>query len=263
MRIPKESLGSAIKYYLLFILLATVVTAATPIWLLATVGQKEINTIPGKITKSFPKDLEVKVKNGLVSTNAKEPYFIPIPGSENSPEQIKNLVVLDTRTPFSATKFHEYSTAVWVTKDSVFTDDGNQLKAIDLSSVSDLTINKGFVDSGVARVNPWLKYVTPVVSVIILVGIYIFYAFRLISFFVLAFLAWILLKIIKKPLSYGQTYKVVIYAATLGFIVEIVASLTQWFGFPFMFTLVTLLAVVFNFLPTKPTQKVTKAKKVN
>jgi len=253
--IPKESLGSSIKYFLLLILLATVITAIVPIWLFATIGQKEINTIPGKVVNAFPKGLEVKIKGGKVSTNAREPYFITIPNSENSSNQVKNLIVIDTKTPFSATKFDQYSSFVWVTKDSVFTKDRSQFKAFDLSGVSDTTINRGFVASAFAKITPWLKYVTFVISVFILLGLYIFNFLRLIFFFFLAFLAWLLLKLIKKPLSYADSYKVVLYAGTLSLIVEVLAGVAHWYGFPFMFTLITLLVVLFNFLPANLQRK--------
>lgn len=258
--VPGSSFGSALGFFVLLILALTIVQSIYPVWLFSTEGQKEIRKFSDKAVSVYPNELEVKIKDGQVSTNVKEPYVIAIPSEDNAGEN-QNLIVLDTKTPYSAAKFNEYKSLIWVTRDSVFVkgDKNGQTKTFDLSSAKNFTLNKTVVNSFVAKASPWLKLITPVVIIAILVGIFMLYFFRLIYLFLLALLVFILLKIIKRPIPYTDSYKVVLYAVTLGFIVEVITIVAHQQSFPFMLTVITLLVVLFNFLPEQ--KKVAPSKK--
>lgn len=256
----KFSFSSALGYFAILILILTVAQSIYPIWLFSTAGQREIKNLTSRVSSAYPKELEVKIINGKVSTNVKEPYAIAIPSEDNSGQR-ENLVVLDTKTPYSAAKFNEYRSLIWVTRDSVFVkeDKNGQTRAFDLSSANNFTLNKNAVDSFAVKASPWLKLITPVVIIAILAGIFFIYFLRLFYFLFLALLVFILLKLIKKPLSYGKAYMVVLYAVTLGFIVEAITIIVHQQSFPFMLTVITLLVVLFNFY-SQP-NKVTPQKK--
>jgi len=213
-----------------------------------TKGKNEVNKFISDAQELYPQELEVVIKNGKVSTNAKEPYFLAV--------EEQKLIVIDTKTPFSTTKFNQYNALAWVSQDSVFIRDDSkgQLKTIDLSEVDDFTLNKAMVNEFFVKISPWFKFITPVVIVGIVFGIYILYMFKLSYLLFLALLILILLKIIKKPVSYGSAYKVGLYAMTLGLLLSTVMTVVKLPDVPFLFTLVTLSVVLFNFLPAQKKQ---------
>ncbi|MBI3485881.1 DUF1189 family protein [Candidatus Daviesbacteria bacterium] len=61
---------------------------------------------------------------------------------------------------------------------------------------------------------------------------------------------WLLAKAFKHALKYKQAYIISLHAITLSLIVELILMLVRGFsgyiGFPFMFTIITLLVVAIN-----------------
>lgn len=249
--IPQKTFGQAISYFLLLILLLTVLKSASPIYNYLSSGQKQVSNFLNQAINFYPEELKIKIKNGKVSTNVQEPYFIPLTLNLDRKTSSVNLAVIDTKTPFSTAQFNKYQTIAiaWITSDSVVTrDDKGQIRIYDLAQVSDLTINKQLVDTLLTKITPWFKLITPLVVTGILFGFFLLNALRLIYLLILAILVLLLTKIIKKPLSWRNSYKVGLYAMTLGFFVEIALGWFRLSGFPFMFTLITLLVVLVNFL---------------
>jgi len=245
--IPQKKLGSAIGYFFLLILFVTAIQSIFPVWSFLTVGQTEIKKFVNEVKNIYPSALVIKIQKGKVSTNAQEPYFIHLPGNKNkSAADNFNLVVIDTKTPFSVNQFNQYRTFAWITEDSVFTKSDNQIKANDLSKTSNVTIDKVLVSSLINRFSPWVNLITPLAIIGILLGIYLLHVFRLVYLFFLAALIWILTKLLKKPLSYGNSYKTGLYAMTLGLFAEALLGFFKLTGFSFMFTLISLAVVLIN-----------------
>lgn len=252
--IPQKSFGSALGYFLLLALLLTIVRSIFPIWSFLTVGQNEVKIFIDQMVNAYPHELEVRVRNGKVTTNVQEPYSIPLPEDKNrTAEDDSNLVVIDTNTPFSAAQFNQYKTIAWVAKDSIFVrgDSDAEIETIDLSQVSDFTVNKAFVNSIIAKISPWLSLITPLAIVGIPLGSYMIHTARLVYLLFLALLILLLTKIFKKPLSYSRSYQVGLYAMTLALLVELAFEWIGFSGFPFMFTIISLLVVIVNILPMK------------
>lgn len=215
-------------------------------WGFLTVGQTEVKVFVDQMVNAYPAELEIKVQNGKVTSNVQEPYFIPLSENEN------RSIVVDTKTPFSATQFNQYKTTVWIAKDAVFIrgSNGVEIKTYDLSQMPGLTVNKALVNSIVAKISPWLNLITPLAIAGILLGFYLVHTSRLIYLLFLALLILLLTKLLKKPLSYSRSYKVGLYAVTLGFLAELIFEWIGFSGFPFMFTLISLSVVLVNFLST-------------
>jgi len=249
--IPQKSFGSAIGYFLLLSLFLTIIQSIVPVWKFSTEGQMEIKKFVNKVTDIYPPELELKIQKGKVSTNVIEPYFVPLPFAKDKTENISNLIVIDTKTPFSIDQFNQYKTFVWITEDSVITRNEGKIQVNDLSKAPNTTINRAFVVSQINKFSPWLKFITPLVIIGILIGIYIMYSGRLIYLLLLAVTIWILAKLFKKPLTYGGSYKIGLHAITLGFFVDLLFGWIHFSGFPFMFTLISLLVVFVNFLQTQ------------
>lgn len=248
--IPKKSFKQSIRYFLILILLLSAIHLITLINPSLIETPRQLQGFVQNVINCYPKDLEIKITNGQASTNSDEPYFI-----SNCPTLARNqnLVVIDTQTPFSSTKFDEYKVAIWLTKDAVvYRKNKYETSSSSLIRVKDLKLNKAVLNSYRDMLSPWLKLIGPALLLLVFVGIYLGYIFRLIYLFFIALIIWGFGKVFKKPLTYGQAYKVGLYAITLGLIVELPVSLTsrwsQFYEFPFIVTILTLGVVWMNLL---------------
>ncbi len=244
--ILKKSFKSSLGYFLLLILSLTLVNLITLINPLLIEAPKAIEGFAQNISNCYPKDLEVKIQNGQASSNTQEPYFISSCDQDKTP-----LIVIDTKTPFSSTQFNNYKVAAWVTKDAViYKKDNYETRTYSLTKVNDFKLNKAVINSYYKMFSPYLKFVGPILLVLSFAGIFLSYDFRLLHLLLIASLIWLLGKLFKHSLSYGQSYKLGLHAITLGLIVELVANLTRYwthfYGFPFMVSILTLAVVTIN-----------------
>lgn len=254
-QISQKSFGKSLGYFLLLVLILTAIKSLTLIGPLIFELPGQLQTIIKETVNCYPEDLEIKVSSGQVTTNVEEPYFVDSCGGEFATNQ--PLAVIDTQTPYSLAQFDQYGVIAWLTKDSIFVKRNSyETRSYSLNKINDFKLNKDFVDSLSNMISPWLKFVGPTLMFLAFIGIYLSYDFKLIYLLVLAVVIWLPAKIFKKTLPYGQSYKLGLYAITLGLIVELLVSLTNnltgFSGFPFMFTLITLGVVFINYLKPHP-----------
>lgn len=246
--VVKKSFKPAFGYFLLLILLLTVIRGVTLINPILNEAPKALQGFAQDIINCFPKDLEIQIISGQVSINADEPYFISCKGDE--------LVVIDTKTPYTSGKFDEYKVSAWVTKDTVvYKRNDVETRSYSLAKIKDFKLNKETINTYYNMILPYLKFVGPILLLLTFAGIYLSYNFRLIHLLIIALIIWLLSKAFKQNLAYGPSYKIGLYAITLGLIVELVVNLThRWThftGFPFMVTILTLAVVLVNLLLPK------------
>lgn len=244
--IPKKSWGEALKYFFLLSFLLALVQSALPAWNFLSVAKPEIDALGNRARAVYPPELELRVQNGTVTTNVQEPYVIPLPISDELSDQV-SLAVIDTRTPFSAGQFNDYNTIAWIAKDAIFVQGDDQIRTIDLSETADFTIDKTMVDSWITTIVPWLSVITPLALTGIFLMMFALHTMRLVYLLFFALLIWVLMKLIKKPLTYSGSYKMGLYAMTLGFFAELAFSWVNFSGFSFLFTLITLGVIAGNF----------------
>ncbi len=256
--IPQKSFWQAIKYFLLLILFLTAINLILLFQNLAIETPMLIQNLAKDTLNCYPKDLEIKIASGAAATNVKEPYFIEnCAPSLREVVQTNTLAVIDTKTPFSQSKFDEYNAAAWLTKDAlVVRSDNSQSRLSSLKKVDNFTLNKEVINSVYNQFSPYLKFVGPALLILAFLGIFILHLFLLLQLLLTASLIYLLGKIFKNPLNFSSSYKISFFAATLGLIVDLIVNATGkytgFYGFPFMFTAITLGVVVINlFLPTK------------
>lgn len=253
-KINASSLGSALKYFFLLILSLTVVNTLILSYELGVKVPQEIRIALAQSVNSFPRDLEVNIDEGQVTTNAQEPFFVPIPQFEEelARENLNNLLVIDTKTPFSSSQFNQYKTLFWLTRDSLFYANREfDQRSVDLSKVENIKINRAFVEDLSQKLSPWLNWVGPVLILAASIGIFIGFTFKLVYFLILGVLIFFLSSIFKWGLNYSASYKTAIYASTLSLIVDLIlfntGIYTGFYGFPFLFTLTSLCISTINF----------------
>lgn len=260
-----KSLGKAVGYYFLLCLCLTILHTALLVpsllknitWLTTTGVQQVINTFPG--------ELQVSVHNGLVTTNVSQPYVIPL--SSPTTDTMKNLIVIDTKTPYSQMQFDTYHTNVWVTRDTIFTKMSNgEIRAYGLEKIKDLQLSKFSIMNFVSRISPWFTLLVPAGIFLLLLFFYLSYVFTLIPIFFVALIIWLAARFFFTKIPYDQAYTISLYAVTLGLLINcLLALLSFWVRineFPFMLTVISLGVFAINFGNSKAT-KVNPVKKTN
>lgn len=250
-KLKAQGLGTTLKYFFLLIALLTVVNTALLSYELLVRVPESVRNFVAESVKSYPADLEVDINDGQVTTNTQEPFFVPFPEATDEYNGINNLLVIDTKTPYSSSQFDQYKTMAWLTRDTLFFQNREyDQRSIALNEVEDFKVDKGFVENIATQVNPWLNLVGPFLLIVVFIGMFIGFIFNLTYLLFLAVFIYFLSAIFKWGLSYSTAYKTAIYASTLSFIVDLVlfntGFYTGFFGFPFLFTLIALCVTTIN-----------------
>lgn len=252
--ISKRGLSSSIGYFLLVALLLTIVNGLLLANDLLVTAPRELAKGITDAVNAYPANLVVEINNGKVSTNAEEPLFVPFPegGTEIDGKNINNFVVVDTKTAYSSAQFEQYKTLVWVTEDTIFYQDSNEFsqRSIDLSEVNNFKLDRETINYWVEVINPYLKFVGPTLLAVVVLGMFIGFSFNLVYFLFLAILIFFLSSIFKWGLKYGDSYKTAIHSSTLAFFIDLAifnsGFYTGFFGFPLLFTLISLCVATIN-----------------
>ncbi len=251
--LKKKSLGSTIKYFFLLILIVTLLNVLLLSYSLLVQIPQDLKVFINQAVTSYPSDLVVEINNGIVSTNAEEPFFVPFPATDQeASEGYNNLIVIDTKTPYSAAQFTQYKTVGWLTRDSFFyqSNNNNEQRSMALTEIGNFILNKDLVNEWVSKASPWLNAVGPLLMIFMFLVFFIGLTFKLLYFFILAALIFILSAVFKWELTYKTSYITAIYAATLGLFMDTAVIATSTYtgftGFPFLFTLITLCVATVN-----------------
>ena len=251
--LPKTKLESALSYFFILIVVLSfiqTVLLAFPVFTFVVGLQK--TELP-KLVQSFPANLQVKITNGIVTTNAKEPYFISTPPSDNTSMPYKNILVIDTKDPYSSKEFTNFDTMALLTKDSIFykQDQSGVIRSYPLSHAKNLIIDRQHLTQVLNKYSPLLKFTIPVILVIIFLFLTLTYLIRFIYLFFLALIIFVFSKLIKPDLTYNESYLVGLHTLTLGLLAEVLINITypliHFHGIPFMVTIISVVIYLVNF----------------
>lgn len=248
--LPGIKSGDAFKYFLLLIIPLSLIQLIFVIPAFLSLN-KEVPTSISQAMSKYPKGLEVKIADGKATSNVEEPYFIK--SSEKSGHS--NILVIDTKTSYSAQQFADYDTTAWLTKDTLFVITSSQTRVVDLKTLGNLTINESTINGWIQKLSPYFPLIGIVLIIFTALGLFLVYMLKLFYLLFLGVLIWGVAKIFKWNFKYGQSYRIGIFAITLPLLVDLVVTSTskwtQFHGFPFMFTIIALIIVVINFKQTK------------
>lgn len=254
--IPSKPLSFALSYFLKLILVLSLLNVLAIVFPVASGVTALTNKELPRLIASFPANLQVKIVNSQASTNVTEPYFIALPPSD-SQENYKNLLVINTKVPFSNEEFKAYDTLALLTRDAIYYQDqaSGQIRASSLSRVNNVTIDREHLSQVLNKFSPYFKFIIPVLLIVFFVLFLIGSLFRLIYLFVLSFIIYLLARIIDKQISYQNAYKVSLFAITLGLIVDLIVSalspILHFHGFPLMVTIISSIVFLMNFKTQK------------
>lgn len=258
-KVLNTPLSFSMKYFMLLILMVSLVYTAFFEFKLIPEFSKFINTGITKVESLYPSDLILTMENGVLTTNAKEPYFVTmesvIPDIKTQNQEASspaNILVIDTKTPFDEQQYKNYSTIVWLTKTSmVYPDSGNSAGGIRLMPFSEfkekVVLDKKTVDSGIIAVKPMLVNLTNIFALLFFPMICLMLLlYKLSCLLWTALLVFILAKIAKYNFSYSKSYQLSLHASTLPLFIQMVSTLAGVNIFiPFWYTLLTLIILFF------------------
>ena len=252
--LKKERFSFSLKYfYLLAFVLGFCSTVVISYNLIPAV-QSFLKSTAMEILNLYPNDLVITIKDGTVSTNVSEPYVLKMPEElhkSNNEPRFENLLVIDTGTPFTLEEFRAVKTALLLTKDSiVYSENGGKITIQSIQNFPNTVIDKPFIVNLVGKIEPFLKFVPP----IIVAGTFLFFlasfSWRLIYLLLGAFLIWGIAKVKKAEIGYRKSYQIGLHAMTLGLFVDFLVSIASIpFHIPFFFTILMLATVFFNLEP--------------
>ncbi len=252
------------KFLLAFALLFAVVFAVV-----ATVKLTPfVSALPSKLSLApnyFPQELIISVKNGVVSTNVQEPYFIKMPDAfkdnngfnssdakingipANKLTQLDNLVVIDTKNKFDVATFNSYKTFLLLTADSAIYMKDGAITVAPLSEVKDVTLNRDIISMGVNKVKPYLVILYPIIIIGAYIGGFFLVLVHMVYLLFGALLVWLIAKIKELKIGYKGSYKAGMQLMITPIIItSILGAISPKLTFTFLFSILLIISAFLN-----------------
>lgn len=253
-----ESFGPALKQYTLFVL-GMAFLVSIPIYISFNTWSsqmKEAGDIRTKVLAVYPDELVLNFQNGQMTSNVEEPYSIPMP-KDFEVKEPKNLIVINTRGTITADDFSRYDTAAILGGDAFWSYDAQKDK-IEIQKFSQYS--KGSFVVNKQKVTEWTDLVLKVGEIVVTVLLFflplllfvLFWFGYLIYLLFGAIIIWIVAKLRRVDLTYGQAYKLGLYLLTLPIIYSaLTMGPLSGFKIPFGFTIILIIVTYINLIPTK------------
>lgn len=242
----KKPFSYSVKYIFLFVLVLGVLKLCFLAFYIPEF-HKNLSSFSSEAKEIYPEELEVFIKDGNVSTNVEEPYFVPLPDlPEEGGEEVErpeNLIVIDTGVEPSVENLEGYDSMILVTRNYIVSQNNRgKIEMQSLQQVPDMTINKSMVIKNVDEYSPYLNLFYPLIIIGILLGAFFFVIIRFAYLFFGALLVWLIARIKKVDIEYGKAYQMGIHLMTLPLLVSFLTTLK----FSFSFTILLLILAVVN-----------------
>jgi hypothetical protein len=254
----------SMKYFLLLAVLLTVVLSVVMLFSIVPNVRSFLMTASSKIVDYYPSELQVTISHGKVSTNVAEPYFLKLPAeftakvttppaSSSAPE---NLLVIDTKDPFTVDEFRNDHTLLLLMGDSFAYVRDQSKQDIDIQPLGQnfsMVFNKGTVASFVQRMRSYFWIIYAGTIVLVPIGVFIGMMVRLIYLFLFAVLVWAFMRMRKMNGGYKKAYRLGLHLMTTPLIIGVFCSIfIPAENIPFLFTAIALIMMVVNVRSVPP-----------
>lgn len=205
-----------------------------------------------RLAEYYPQELEILIKDGKVSTNTGEPYFIELPKEAkseiDSEKVLENILVIDTKNKFSLEEFNNYKTVALLTADSfVYENQQDGVVIKQLKDIKDFKLNSSIVNGCVNKIKPYFILLYPLVALAILLGVFMVLATKLIYLFFGGLVLWILFKVMNAKIGYKKSYQLGLHLLTLPVIFESIMMVIPFeIPIPFLFTILLIILALIN-----------------
>lgn len=157
-----------------------------------------------EIKSRYPSELEVKIHDGVLTSNQENPYYL-----------FDKEVVIDTDGTMAS--LDEYGVQAVVTEKSIITKKRNgTIEILPLNTFPNLTINQKNIDF-VIDFTTAFKWVIPVLLIIGIWGLGTLSVYF--TSLILALVVWLVLKMMKHETTYRNAYSIALYTRTIPILV--------------------------------------------
>lgn len=215
--VKNTSFWFLLKYLYLLFVLTSIISLLPLIVRLLIISpnlQNEVSRAKAAVLEAYPKDLVVNIANGQLSTNVPQPYYY------------KNYFVIDTNATAEDYSTYKTKVPVLITKTVVVypKDSSGATEIFFLNQLQDnVSLDYNSYQAGISKLDPYLKYVTPIFWIVLLLLITLVplifassaLSWSLLSLLFLALIIFLGAKLFKGNFSFWQTYKMTLMASTL------------------------------------------------
>src|SRR3989344_1396928 len=213
--LKERSLGYSFKYFFFLVTILSFLLAFVWGSILAPLFSGENLK---KLVDYYPVELTVAIKGGIISSNVTEPYIIKVGSALSKENDHVNIVVIDTKNAFSLELFKKYDTSVWIGRDFVVSSKNkNQTELNDVSQIPDFSLNRERLLHWVDVIDSYHWALSLGLFAVLFLAFYALFIFQLIWLLIMALFVLLVGKLRKRQLSYKNSYKISLHAATIPF----------------------------------------------
>lgn len=233
--IAKAKFSFSLKYlfFLFYItsLIGSLAFAGSLAVLVAPKIPEFVASFESKANSIYPSGLVVNIKDGNLSTNQKEPYFVDTLKMFDLGEDYDHVLTIDTKADESMIK--DYKTFVLITKNSfVSIKDKNSYQVSPIDESITMTIDEKSYKDLVAQITPYLKYVQGGFIALIVLSIFVLPILgasfgligQLIYLLIFTSIFFIVVKFMKKKITFKKLFQLAIHASTLPILLGLIVS---------------------------------------
>jgi len=265
--------GSFAYFFILMVALSILTAIPSYISFSSWISRPDgFSSFRDSITNLYPDGLVLMYGDGHVTSNAEEPYKIPMPGalrsssSDANGKTTENLLVIDTTHTIVPEDFAKYDTAAILGNTSIWTNDpqkGIQVNTFENWNKDPFTLDKGTVTGFIDKVSGFLRPI--LIAGVVLLPVFFFAAFSIgyLSYLLFgALLVLIVGKIRNVELSYGQSYRVGLHLITVPAFYGLVIGIFPVLDVRFVFSAMLVIFAVINLVPVKAVSTEAKVEEV-
>jgi len=253
--VVQKPFSYSFKYLLVFALLfALVASIVLTVKFIPVV--KALQEKAPELANYFPQELTINIKNGEVSTNVQEPYFVKMPQDwEDSSSHYKNFenqIVINTKDKFDINTFKSYKTAMLLTSDSVIYYSENQIAINSLNNIKDFTLNRQIIADLINKFKPLINILFPILFIAVFFIGFFMVVWKMVYLLFGALIIWLIAKIKGLKIGYKGSYKAGMQLITGPIVlVGILSAISPNLTFKFLFTILLIILALVNLKKTE------------
>lgn len=259
--IKEAKLSFSLKYlFTLFILTSFIIGLGISVRMLRLVTEspKFLESTKGFILETYPDELKLTLKEGKITTNVKEPYFIDLAEDKKvTITPFEHLIAIDTKADSEEIK--NLNSLLLITDDDLVIWEGSESASFRVFPLSDalskipngVGMDKTLFTSILETFTPYATKALPKIIIAISLLIFIFYPliagslgflFRLIFLLPATLVLFIVVKLLKKDLTFAKTYQMSLHGATIPAVISFV------FAFPGLYPYISIASWIVFFV---------------
>lgn len=249
--LKEKPFSFSLKYFVsIAIFFSVLITAVVSIFVIP-LTHRLIQNIGPEILEHIPKDMEVRITNGVMTTNIEEPFIISMPKRAFERENFsfaglpKNLLVIDTAAAAILPTFHEYDTLVLFTKDAVLAGKKGDVRVSSLTKMPPL-ITRQTVENFFEKLSSSFGWIVLALVFVLFLFAMIWMGGKLIYLFFGALVIMLIGKVKKFTMQYREAYRVGMHAITASIFFDIAIRLYAKQRIPFLFTVIMCVVIWIN-----------------